>query len=87
MININSIIIHADSNGNYPAVSVMHDIQKANNTLNLDIIFPDKLLSEMCLADLQLGTGEHCIRSYSEGTQWDNELCTYTERKLTLCFE
>lgn len=87
MININSITIHADSNGNYPTKSVMRDIQKANNTLNLGIIFPDKSLDEICLADLRLNSGEYCVHSYSEGTKWDNELCTYIERKLYLCFE
>lgn len=86
MINLNSIIIYADSNGNYPVKSVMHDIQKANNTLNLGIVFPDKPLSEICLADLRLKSGEKCVYAYSEGIKWDNELCSYTERKLYLYF-
>lgn len=87
MINLNPIIINADSNGNYPAKFVMRDIQKANNKLNLGIVFPNKPLSEICLADLQLKSGEKIVYSYSEGTKWSGELCTYTKRKLYLCFD
>lgn len=81
MLNIKTII-HSDVNGNYPAKLVMHQLYKAN----LGIEFPNKPLSETCLADLKY-KGKHCIKSMSEGTKWDKDLCTYTERKITLCFE
>ena len=81
-ISISNIIIHSDANGNYKARDLICQLQKAK----LGIEFPNKPLDEICLADLKC-EGESCTYSFSEGVVWDNELRTYIERKLTLCFD
>lgn len=80
MLNIQTTI-HSDSEGNYKAKDIISQLIKAN----LDIKLPNKSLEEMCLADLKC-EDLRCIYSYTEGTVWDNNLCTYTERKIILCF-
>ena len=80
MLNIYSTI-HSDSEGNYKTKDVIMQLIKAD----LGIEFPDKPLKEICLADLKC-EGLPCVYSHTEGTIWDNELCTYTERKITLSF-
>lgn len=80
MLNIQAII-NSDANGNYPTKLIMRQLYNAN----LGIEFPNKSLSETCLADLKC-EGKRCIQSFSEGTKWNDELRTYTERRLILCF-
>nr|DAN90676.1 MAG TPA: hypothetical protein [Bacteriophage sp.] len=80
MLNIQTTI-HSDSEGNYKAKDIISQLVNAN----LGIEIPNKPLSEICLADLKC-EGLPYVYSHTEGTVWDNELCTYTERKITLCF-
>ena len=80
MLNIQTII-HSDKEGNYKAKDIIFQLIKAN----LDIELPNKPLEDICLADLKCG-GLPCTYSHTEGTIWDNELQTYTERKIILCF-
>lgn len=81
MINMQTII-YSDSEGNYKAKDIISQLVKAN----LGIELPNKPLEDMCLADLKC-EGLPYTYSYTEGTVWDSELRTYTERKITLCFE
>ena len=76
-----TVLIHSGSDGRYKAKEIMRQIQEAN----VGIEFPAKPLSETCLADLRY-QGKPCAYAYSEGTVWNNDLCTYTERKLIMCF-
>ena len=80
MLNIQTII-HSDLEGNYKAEDIMSQLIKAN----LDIELPNKPLEDICFADLKC-EGLPCTYSHTEGTVWDNELRTYTERKIILCF-
>lgn len=80
MLNIQTTI-HSDSEGNYKAKNIISQLIKAN----LDIELPNKPLEKICLADLKCG-GLPCTYSYTEGAVWDNELRTYTERKIILYF-
>ena len=80
MLNI-QIIIHSDEEGNYKAKDTISQIANAN----LGIELPNESLEKMCLADLKC-EGLPCTYSHTEGTVWDNNLRTYTERKITLCF-
>ena len=80
MLNIYATI-HSDEEGHYKAKNIMSQLIKAN----LDIELPNKPLEEMCLADLKC-EGLPCTYSHTEGIIWDNELRTYTKRKITLCF-
>ena len=80
MLNIQTTI-HSDSEGNYKVKDIISQLVNAN----LGIEIPNKPLNEICLADLKCKELP-CVYSYTEGTVWDNELCTYTERKITLCF-
>ena len=81
MLNIYSTI-HSDSEGNYKTKDVIMQLIKAD----LGIEFPDKAIEEICLADLKC-EGLPCVYSHTEGTIWNNELRTYTERKITLSFK
>ena len=81
MLNIYSTI-HSDSEGNYKAKDIIMQLIKAD----LGIEFPDKPIEEICLADLKC-EGLPCMYSHTEGTVWNDELCTYTERKITLSFK
>ena len=81
MLNIYSTI-HSDSEGNYKTKDIIMQLIKAN----LGIKFPNKPVEEICLADLKCG-GLPCVYSHTEGTIWNNELRTYTERKITLSFD
>ena len=81
MLNIYSTI-HSDSEGNYKTKDVIMQLIKAD----LGIELPDKPLEETCLADLKCD-GLPCVYSHTEGTIWDSELRTYTERKITLSFD
>ena len=81
MLNIQTII-HSDSEGNYKAKDVIMQLINAD----LRIEFPNKPVEEICLADLKC-MGLPCVYSHTEGTIWDNELCTYIERKITLSFD
>ena len=80
MLNIQTTI-HSDKEGNYKAKDIISQLIKAN----LNIEFPNKPLEEICLADLKCD-GLPCTYSHTEGTLWNNNLRTYTERKITLCF-
>ena len=81
MLNIQTTI-HSDKEGNYKAKDIISQLIKAN----LNIELPNKpLLEDICLSDLKCD-GLPCTYSHTEGTVWDNELRTYTERKITLCF-
>lgn len=80
MLNIQTTI-HSDSEGNYKAKNIISQLIKTN----LDIELPNKPLEEICLANLKCGSLP-CTYSHTEGTVWDNELRTYTERKIILCF-
>lgn len=80
MLNIQTTI-HSDKEGNYKAKDIISQLIKAN----LDIELPNKPLEDICLADLKCEELP-CTYSHTEGTIWDNELCTYIERKITLCF-
>lgn len=80
MLNIYSII-HSDSEGNYKAKDVIMQLINAG----LGIELPNKPIEEICLADLKC-EGLPCTYSHTEGTVWDNNLRTYTERKIILCF-
>ena len=80
MLNIYSTI-HSDSEGNYKAKDVIMQLINAN----LGIEFPDKPIEKICLADLKC-EGLPCVYSHTEGTVWNNELRTYTERKIILSF-
>lgn len=80
MINIYTTI-HSDAEGNYKAKDIMSQLRDKD----LGIEFPDKPPKEMCLADLKC-EGLPLGYSHSEGVVWDNELRTYTERNLILCF-
>lgn len=80
MLNIQTTI-HSDKDGNYKAPNIISQLIKAN----LDIKLPNKPLEDICLADLKCEELP-CTYSHTEGTIWDNELCTYIERKITLCF-
>ena len=81
MLNIYSTI-HSDSEGNYKTKDIIMQLIKAD----LGIELPDKPLEEICLADLKCD-GLPCVYSHTEGTIWDNELHTYTERKIILSFD
>ena len=80
MLNIQTTI-NSDSKGNYKAKDIISQLIKAN----LDIELPNKPLEDICLADLKC-EGLPCAYSHTEGIVWDNNLRTYTERKITLCF-
>lgn len=80
MLNIYTTI-QADSEGNYKAKDIISQLSKKN----LGIELPNKPIKEICLADLKLN-GLPCVYSHTEGTIWNSELRTYTERKITLCF-
>lgn len=80
MLNIQTII-YSDLEGNYKAKDIISQLIKAN----LGIELPNKPLEKICLADLKY-EGLPCTYSHTEGTIWNNELRTYTERKITLCF-
>ena len=80
MLNIQTTI-HSDKEGNYKAKDIISQLIK----VNLDIELPNKPLEDTCLADLKC-EGLPCTYSHTEGTGWDNNLRTYTERKITLCF-
>lgn len=80
MLNI-YMTIHSDSEGNYKAKDIISQIANAN----LKIELPNKSLKDICLADLKC-EGLPCTYSHTEGIVWDNKLCTYIERKITLCF-
>ena len=80
MLNIQTTI-HSDKEGNYKAKDIISQLIKAN----LDIELPNKPLENICLADLKC-EGLPCTYSHTEGTVWDNKLCTYTERKIILYF-
>lgn len=80
MLNIQTTI-HSDKEGNYKAKNIISQLIKAN----LDIELPNKPLEDICLADLKC-EGLPCTYSYTEGIVWDNNLRTYTERKITLYF-
>lgn len=80
MLNIQTTI-HSDAEGNYKAKDIISQLIKAD----LGIELPNKILKDICLADLKC-EGLSCTYSHTEGTVWDNELRTYTERKITLCF-
>ena len=80
MLNIQTTI-NSDSKGNYKAKDIISQLIKAN----LDIELPNKPLEDICLADLKY-EGLLCTYSHTEGTVWDNNLRTYIERKITLCF-
>ena len=80
MLNIQTTI-YSDSEGNYKAKDIISQLIKAN----LNIELPNKSLEDICLADLKY-EGLLCTYSHTEGTIWDNELHTYTERKIILCF-
>ena len=79
MLNIQTTI-NSDSKGNYKAKDIISQLIKAN----LDIELPNKPLEDICLADLKY-EGLLCTYSHTEGIVWDNNLRTYTERKITLC--
>lgn len=81
MLNI-CTTIYSDSKGNYKTKDVIMQLINAN----LGIEFPDKPLEEICLADLKC-EGLPCVYSHTEGTVWNDELRTYTERKITLSFK
>lgn len=80
MLNIQTTI-NSDKEGNYKTKDIISQLIKAN----LDIELPNKPLEDMCLADLKCD-GLSCTYGITEGTVWNNELRTYTERKITLCF-
>lgn len=80
MLNIQTTI-HSDKEGNYKAKDIISQLIKAN----LNIELPNKPLEDICLADLKC-EGLPCTYSHTEGTFWNNNLRTYTERKITLCF-
>lgn len=83
MLKITSII-HSDSEGNYKTEDIISQLIKAN----LGIELPnDKLylIETICLANLRY-KGLPCTYGITEGTVWNNELQTYTERKIILCF-
>lgn len=80
MLNMQTTI-HSDSEGNYKAKDIISQLIKAD----LGIELPNKKLKDICLADLKY-EGLPCTYSHTEGTVWNNELRTYTERKITLCF-
>ena len=80
MLNIQTTI-HSDKEGNYKAKDIISQLIKAN----LDIELPNKPLEDICLADLKC-KGLPCTYSNTEGTVWDNNLRTYIERKIILCF-
>lgn len=80
MLNIQTTI-HSDKEGNYKAKDIISQLIEAN----LDIELPNKPLEDICLADLKC-EGLPCTYSHTEGTVWDNKLCTYTERKIILYF-
>lgn len=80
MLNIQTTI-YSDKEGNYKAKDIISQLIKAN----LDIELPNKPLEDTCLADLKC-EGLPCTYSYTEGTVWDNNLRTYTERKIKLSF-
>ena len=81
MLNIYSTI-YSDSEGNYKTKDVIIQLINAN----LGIEFPDKPIEEICLSDLKC-EGLPCVYSHTEGTVWNDELRTYTERKITLSFK
>ena len=80
MLNIQTTI-HSDKEGNYKAKDIISQLIKAN----LNIELTNKPLEEICLADLKC-KGLPCTYSHTEGTVWDNNLRTYIERKIILCF-
>ena len=80
MLNIQTTI-HSDKEGNYKAKDIISQLIKEN----LNIEFPNKPLEGICLADLKC-EGLPCTYSHTEGTVWDNNLRTYIERKIILCF-
>ena len=80
MLNIQTTI-HSDKEGNYKAKDIISQLIEAN----LDIELPNKPLEDICLADLKC-EGLPCTYSHTEGTVWDNKLCTYTERTIILYF-
>lgn len=79
MLNIQTII-NSDKEGNYKTKDIISQLKA-----NLDIELPNKPIEEICLADLKC-EGLPCTYSHTEGTVWDNNLRTYTERKIILCF-
>lgn len=74
-------LIKSDTKGYFPSELIMYQLY--NSKLGID--FPGKSFNSICLADLKYEELP-CVYSFSEGVKWDNELRTYTERKLTLCF-
>lgn len=77
-------IIHSDLKGNYKTKDVISQLIKAN----LGIELPDDkpcLIDTICLANLRY-KGLPCTYGITEGIIWDNNLCIYTERKITLYF-
>lgn len=76
--------IKADTNGKYKTIDVLKQIKQSCK----NIIFPNKFLTDTCLADLRLGD-KKAIRGIAEGIPkaWNNNFVEYMERDLKLYFE